>query len=219
MRSLWNWLRREKYGGFQVRGVGVEESWGDIYEKKDDKSLWKQFGTLLWTFIWPQPPPGDDLDLVVTRPQTKIDGFTQWVVWYFIPFYEACRNRRKVNNRNELTPPDIENDAKSPSNRTDQPEPNDELEIKPPEHWLEKVEKKETIESWSEKSVLRFTSGFSTVMACLLPVLAIVLLSRLHKMRDLLLCLAAFSLIFSVGLIFLTRGMGTRVEIFTATSA
>jgi cytochrome c biogenesis protein CcdA len=96
---------------------------------------------------------------------------------------------------------------------------NTELRIKEPEQWRRKVTKEDTIQIWSEKSALRFTAGVSTVVACLFPIVAITALSNLHRTRDLLLCLAGFTVIFAVGLMFLTHGTTKRVEIFTATAA
>ncbi|OCL11259.1 hypothetical protein AOQ84DRAFT_287605 [Glonium stellatum] len=61
--------------------------------------------------------------------------------------------------------------------------------------------------------------GLLKEYTCLLPVVAITVLSQLHGYRDLLLCLAGFVAIFALGLIFLTSGTTTRVEIFTATAA
>jgi len=231
MLNLRKWLRHEEGGNFRVRGDGEEMTWGDYSEdpNKDAPSLWRQFWTVIWRFIWLQPP-ADDLDLVVTRPQGKIDGLTRWAVWYMIPFLESVRKYRedkRMEKNEEGTPQDVEKYAKSnPSRR----------------HWPKRravkagkqarlngapklnlgggqVKKRKTIETWSEKTVLRITSGVSTVVACLLPVVAITVLSQLHGLTDLLLCLAGFAVIFAVGLIFLTQGTSTRVEIFTATAA
>lgn len=233
MHSLRDWLRHEEGGDCFVRGTG-KHSWGNLVEKEQNQSLWKQFRDLLWTFIWPQPPPRDNgLDLVVTRPQANVDGLTRWVVWRLIPFYAAWRNHReerKANKRSERTHSDIEKDANSASGSSGRPKrkarkskklatSNNELRIKQPQHWRRKVTKEDTIEIWSEKSALRFTAGISTVVACLLPIVAITVLSDLHRTRDLLLCLAGFTVIFAVGLMFLTQGTTKRVEIFTATAA
>jgi hypothetical protein len=227
MLNLRKWLRHEEGGNFCVSGDGEEMTWGDYSEDpdKDAPSLWRQFWTVILRFVWLQPP-ADDLDLVVTRPQGKIDGLTRWAVWYMIPFLESVRNKRMKKNE-EGTLQDVENRAKPNPNRR---------------HWPKRravkagkqarlngapklnlgggqVKKRKTIETWSEKTVLRITSGVSTVVACLLPVVAITVLSQLHGLRDLLLCLAGFAVIFAVGLIFLTQGTSTRVEIFTATAA
>ncbi|OCK99373.1 uncharacterized protein K441DRAFT_539637 [Cenococcum geophilum 1.58] len=201
MRSLRKWLRYKKGGNFKVRGRdGLENTWGDIYTDPDKHapSLWRQFGRLLWTLIWAQPPPTDGLDLATTKPQAKIDGLTRWVVWYFIPFYTALRKHQQKKKKERS---DVEKAATGASG------------------WVDKVKKQKTLETWSETSALRFTSGASTVVACVLPVVAITVLSQLQGTRDLLLCIAGFAVIFAVGLIFLTQGTSTRVEIFTATAA
>ena len=232
MNTLRDWLRHEEGGASLVRGTG-KHSWGNVdnSERKPNQSLWKQFRNLLWTFIWPQPPPRDnDLDLVVTRPQANIDGLTRWVVWRLIPFYVAWRNHREERKENKRCDSDIEMEANGASGGSDRPKrkwwkpkklatSNTELRIKEPEQWRRKVTKEDTIQIWSEKSALRFTAGVSTVVACLFPIVAITALSNLHRTRDLLLCLAGFTVIFAVGLMFLTHGTTKRVEIFTATAA
>ena len=76
---------------------------------------------------------------------------------------------------------------------------------------------KETLTKYSERTIMRVTSSISTVMACLLPTVAITVLSQVHGLRNLLLCLAGFAIVFASGLIFL--GTATRVEIFAATAA
>jgi len=226
-------LRHEEGGYSRVRGAG-KETWGDYSEDPDKDApslwtLWRQFWTVIQRFIWLQPP-ADDLDLVVTRPQGKIDGLTRWSVWYLIPFLESVRKYREENRmkkNEEGAQQDVEKCTKSNPNRRHWPK------RKPVKAGKQarlngalrlnlggrQVKKRKTIETWSEKTVLRITSGVSTVVACLLPVVAISVLSQLHGLRNLLLCLAGFSVIFAVGLIFLTQGTSTRVEIFTATAA
>jgi hypothetical protein len=77
--------------------------------------------------------------------------------------------------------------------------------------------KETTLATYSERGILRFTSSVSIVVACLLPVIAITVLSEVHGQRNLLLCLAGFAVMFAIGLIFL--GTGSRIEIFGATAA
>ncbi|KAI9773865.1 MAG: hypothetical protein M1840_006091 [Geoglossum simile] len=212
MKNFRKWLRHREAGNFCIGGDGEQCTWGDIYTDpdKDAVSLWKQFRNVLWAFVCPQPPPADDLDLAVTRPASKIDGFTRWVACYFIPFYEDfCRDReeKKAQRLARRTGPDLEKHSNNGS------------AIVKPEDWVQKPEKQETLATWSEKGMLRFTSSVSTVVACLLPTVAIIVLSQVHGTRNLLFCLAGFAFIFAVGLIFLTNGTCSRVEIFTATAA
>ncbi|KAI9861065.1 MAG: hypothetical protein M1813_005494 [Trichoglossum hirsutum] len=212
MKNFRKWLRHKKAGNFCIGGVGEQNTWGDLYTDPDEgaPSLRRQFWTVLWTFIWPQPPPTNDLDLVVTRPARKVDGFTRWVACYFIPFYEdfcQYREEKETEKLRKRAGPDLEKHPKGVS-----------APVRP-ENWVPKVKKQKTLETWSEKSMLRFTSSVSTVIACLLPTVAIIVLSQIHGTRNLLLCLAGFAVIFAAGLIFLTNGTSSRVEIFTATAA
>lgn len=241
MKSLRKWLRHKDGGGFCLSGNGEESTWGDLYEDPDaDRpTFWMQFWILLWAFIWPKPPPAHDLDLVVTRPQGKIDGFTRWVTGYLIPFYEAFLQRRKERKEKKLkrrAQADAEMAASGAINLTPFHESRrrrrekrtkkkaQKIQAKSgnilrPEDWVPKVKREDTIKTWSEKGALRFTSGISTVVACLLPVVAITVLSQVHGTRNLLLCIAGFAVIFAIGLIFLTNGTSSRVDIFTATAA
>lgn len=95
VKEFRKWLRHSERGS--IGGAGEQNTWGPLYEDPDEgtRSLWKQFKTAIWTLIWSQPPPTNDLDLVVTSPQRQIDGFTRWVACYWIPFYENFYRYRK----------------------------------------------------------------------------------------------------------------------------
>jgi hypothetical protein len=64
----------------------------------------------------------------------------------------------------------------------------------------------------------RFTTYIATVVACVLPTLAIGILAAAESYRDKLLYIGGFTALFSIGLMFLTTE-ASRVEIFTATAA
>lgn len=68
--------------------------------------------------------------------------------------------------------------------------------------------------SWIEK----VTSIITTVVACLLPIIAITVLARVHSMGLILGLIAIFTAVFAVGLVVLSSS-SSRVEIFTATAA
>lgn len=68
--------------------------------------------------------------------------------------------------------------------------------------------------SWIEK----VASIITTVVACLLPVVAITVLARVHSMGLILGLIAIFTAVFAVGLVLLSSS-SSRVEIFTATAA
>jgi len=67
--------------------------------------------------------------------------------------------------------------------------------------------------------MVRFTSRVATVFACILPTLAIGILTTAHTTLQILLYIGGFTALFSIGLMFLTPSDTTRVEIFTATAA
>jgi len=76
-----------------------------------------------------------------------------------------------------------------------------------------------TINSYREGPMLRFTSFIATVVACLLPTVAIAVLAQLHTMGELLGIIAVFTAVFASGLMMLVDSGTSRVEIFTATAA
>ncbi len=67
--------------------------------------------------------------------------------------------------------------------------------------------------------MLKFTSFVATVVACLLPTLAIVILTRVETTAQKLGLIAGFTALFSIGLIWLTDAGTSRVQIFAATAA
>lgn len=79
--------------------------------------------------------------------------------------------------------------------------------------------KAETVETYSGKSMLQFTSRVATIIACLLPTVAIAVLSKIHDTGPRLGAIAGFTAIFAAGLMGLTDAGTSRVEIFTATAA
>lgn len=239
MHTLRKWLRNERGANTKVRGGhNLPHTWGSISVDPDKElgTLWTQFGRMLLGLIWKPNTPGDDLDLAITKPQTKIDGFTRWVVCDLIRFYKEFRKHQK-EQKAMMRPADEEQAASSSGGcfgtyqekrrrkkenkkkKKEQEKANDGEASQASVSPVDKIKKKETLETWGEKTPLRITSGISTVVACLLPVIAISVLSQLQGLQNLLLCLAGFAVIFALGLIFLTQGTSSRTEIFAATAA
>lgn len=234
MQSLEKWLRNKKTVNYKIGGDGEQYTWGSLEPEEDNNitasMLWRQFARLCWAFVWQTaaPPTGaenEDLDLVTTTPRSKVDGFTLWVLWYLFPFREdlrAYRERRKMEKQSSSSSssssgPEAAN-AQSEAEKGTPPTTNKET-VKDSSKWDDPIRKFETTTTLSGSSALRITSSVSTVIACLLPVVAITVLSQVEGIRNLLLCLAGFAVIFAVGLIFLTNGTSSRVDIFTATAA
>ncbi|KAF2449756.1 hypothetical protein P171DRAFT_351404 [Karstenula rhodostoma CBS 690.94] len=215
MRTLRRWLRHEECGNFNIRDLddgGPVNTWGLLADNPDDKekSLWSQFGSLLWSLVWMRRPEKSmyEPDLALTAPQIQVDGLTHWYASEWIPFRRALNSRKQRKGKNGST--DVEKTANRDTTQgsTVQAAP-----------WAKKAQKEKTLVSWSQNSALRLTSGVSTVVACLLPVIAISVLSQLQGLKALLVCLAGFSLVFAIGLIALTQGTSKRTEIFGATAA
>ena len=207
MRSLGEWLATEE--STCVRGpAGPDKTWGDGSQSAEPK--WARARTVLNALMLAKQPPKSDLDLVITHPEAKIDGLTKWVVYWLMPFYWERRDRRILakNERSsniEMRPrPDTQADAEAQQDAPSQIPPQRDPK---------------TLESASESTALRITSALSTVVACLIPVVAIAALTQLHGTRDLLICITGFAVLFAAGLIFLTQGTSSRTEIFAATAA
>jgi hypothetical protein len=84
------------------------------------------------------------------------------------------------------------------------------------------LEQSETIKkgftAYSGLWILRVTSIMTTTVACLLPVVAITVLAKVHSMGLILGLIALFTSLFAIGLALLSSS-SSRVDIFTASAA
>jgi len=80
-------------------------------------------------------------------------------------------------------------------------------------------EEKPTLVEYSRRSMIRFTNLVATLVACLLPIVAIAVLAKMHTQPQILGFLALFTAIFAIGIMWLTDSNASRTEIFTATAA
>lgn len=215
MRTLRSWLVRPDGAFSNVRDYnGPVTTWGNLVNNPDDeqKGLWSQLGSVVWSLFWPKKMSrsNNNPDLALTKPLTKVDGLTHWWASQLVPFSKALKRRwnLKEKRNSKKKPQDIEERADTEAGSISSRAP-----------FESKMEKEKTLEYWSEDSALRLTSFFSTIVACLLPVIAISVLSQVHGTRNLLLCLAGFSLVFALGLIAMTQGTSKRTEVFAATAA
>jgi hypothetical protein len=69
------------------------------------------------------------------------------------------------------------------------------------------------------KGLIRFTNYVATIIACLLPIVGIVVLSKLHTRSKILGFIALFTAIFAIVIMLSTDATTKRTEIFTATAA
>lgn len=191
--------------------MGLDQTWGESEEEGSSLTLCVHFWMVLKALIWAQSPVKVDLDLMATQPQEKIDGLTRWVVYHLIPFWWAVqdrwRSRKATRRKND------EEKAEKRKKSKSKPKPEDPQTTEP------STEQPATLESYSEATALRFTSALSTIVACLIPVIAIAVLTQVSGTRNLLLCITGFAIVFAILLIMLTQGTTSRTEIFAATAA
>ncbi|KAG9244114.1 hypothetical protein BJ878DRAFT_480483 [Calycina marina] len=161
MKSLRTWLREDEAGRFCIGGNGEQLTWGDIYQyDEEEEPLTRQFFIMLWRLIWPKSPSAEteELDLVATRQSCGVDGFTRWVASEFEPFHNNLKTRRV--RKHKSTQDTEANNQKRPANKG-------------------RKRPQETLATYNEKKMLKFTSSVSTIVACLLPTVAIVVLSKI----------------------------------------
>jgi hypothetical protein len=152
-----------------------------------EESFWRQLKTLLKEMLLARPSPVLDLDLVATHPTRKIGGFAAWFVYYLVPFIQRITMHYRIRN------------------------PQPELPVTEP-----RPQVVYTLEGITDSRIMRVSKQLYTILICLFPVLAIVVLTQLSGTRDLLLCISGFSLLFAI---FLSRGTSSRTETLAATAA
>lgn len=69
-----------------------------------------------------------------------------------------------------------------------------------------------------QKRILNFTSFLATVVACVLPTVAIGILSTAKTKRDKLLYIGGFTTLFAIGLLLFTEPGTSRISVFMATA-
>lgn len=171
------------------------------------------------------------------RPAHNVDGLTRWVANEFVPWWDnvkrAFRERPHRTTEDEETA-SAEKEKKSskskrrncnlfPSKARRESATAQSASDPHPEGSSEEAGNQEnvkpTLNTYTEARMLRFTSSVATVIACLLPTVAIAVLATRHTTAELLGLIAVFTAIFAIGLMFLTDASTSRVEIFTATAA
>ncbi|KAK3991544.1 putative isoleucyl-tRNA synthetase [Cladorrhinum sp. PSN332] len=206
MKELVRWIVSPKAGNFKVKGRG-SEAWGKLYEDAEAKpSLGRQFLDLLLSIVRTSSTPTTRPDLVAPRGRKSVDGMTRWIAEEFMPFWVNLTRRSKQQN----TAADEEKSRQQNAIAAAQQEETMRAEEL-------KDLKLDYITSYSGLTLLRFTSKLTTLFACMLPMAAIGILSRVEKLSDRLALIASFTAVFCAGLMMLTEI--TRVQVFTATSA
>jgi hypothetical protein len=205
MKTLRKWLQHKDTAGFDIGGAGEQHTWGNLYVDPDEdgiprmESVWALFMAL----FRPPPHPKNDLGLVVMAPRTKLGRFTKWFAYYFVPYFANFgpgTSAEKVDKQGSLDP---EKGFTPPLQR--------------PSSSGNEVRQEKSLKDFADR-VVGVTNLLSAFVACLFPVIAISVLSQLHGIRNLLLCLGGFVIIFVFSLVWITAGTVTRVEVFSATA-
>jgi hypothetical protein len=234
VRSLRQWIEAHWRTDLNISGPG-SDSWGKLgHSSTAKKSLWRQFGGLLLSIFHEvkldkgQP----DLDLVVPGKGRDIDSLTRWVAGQWIPFWNNfsetpfCRVLCKPFGHKEVQEEKLPEpggilDTRSNSNASTLSSFKRWLPFqrKPPPVENRKEDNLASLATYSMKGMIRFTNGVATIVACLFPIVGIVVLSRLHTNAKILGFIALFTAIFAIGIMILTDASTSRTEIFTATAA
>jgi hypothetical protein len=226
VNCLRNCAEKAFNGGLTGSGSNI---WGKLGIPNEAK---KPFLKLLLSFFVgifksqeekpPTAPQEFQEHLIVARPARKPDWLTLWFVYSFIPLFhylqvlcgrptwgklwgklqnQLCSCQRKLPMFRQDTK---KRDSIATTAETSKSEGSDfslDEDINYPERWnLEYV-----------------TSILTLLAACLLPVIAIIVLSRVHTMGMILGLIALFNTVFATGLILVSPG-SSRIEIFSATA-
>jgi hypothetical protein len=215
MKSLRKWILDNGTGRFAITGRGEQHTWGDLYKRGEavEPSFWLHLGRIILALFWSNTDPDTkELDLVTPRPPENIDGFSRWVAVDFIPFWSACQARWREQKKKKADEENLEENLKEMSTTSKQRRRRNKKKINSPFN-------PDSMATYANANIVRFTSAVSTIVACLLPTVAIVVLSKVQGINHLLGCLAGIVVLFAAGLIFLTSGTVSRVEVFGVTAA
>ncbi|KAK4173748.1 putative isoleucyl-tRNA synthetase [Triangularia setosa] len=205
MRQLVKWLRSPDGADLKVCGLG-SDAWGNQNMEPEEPSLPRQFLNLI--SFWRKTEPPTRADLVSPRGRKDVDGLTRWLAEEYIPFKEAVRKARKQ---------EVPDDSLPSSTR----EASEKMSASHVEDLEEKRRQKESrtdkIKTYSGTTLLKLTYRGTTLVACMLPIVAILCLSIVPELYHKLAMITCFSILFGIAVMCMTEG--TRVQVFTATSA
>jgi hypothetical protein len=164
-----------------------------------------------------KPCPGEFQEhLIIPRLLRKPDGLTLWVAHHFIPFYHylwkkyykplCARAKRVLAKCHTKECSDVEGKG------------SDSATLTPTSSNVSDNGASKNLTEYSGNWIVRITSILTTVVACLLPTVAITVLARVHTMGMILGLISLFTAAFAIGLVLLSSS-SSRVEIFTASAA
>jgi hypothetical protein len=234
VKSLRTWIEDPQLGDMVISGPG-SETWGELLPVSDSQPppLTQEFFDVLRSAFQSKKPEKDDLDLVVPCRVEKLDGFTRWIATKVVPLWQHYKDRKKslwrilwmeLGSRKETKEAGEEKyhpSAKSDKSAFTLPSMKQIIlhpfqRNKPKENQAKSVP---TIQTYSENNIRRFTSHVATIIACLLPIVAIGVLSTMHRTPEIIGFITLFVGIFAIGLMCVADADTKRTDIFTATAA
>jgi Family of unknown function (DUF6594) len=219
-----------------ITGPG-KDSWGKLGEPTEQnasRSLWWQFFCLLGSIFSEGKSKEEDLDLVVPHRATEIDSLTRWVAVHWTPFWHNLSTAFTRTRTYKVIAPFYcllrlpFREKKKDEEEGDKIHPNPsnlslckrwELFRKHVALEQKKDDKVASLSTYSVLAMIRFTNHVATVVACLFPIIGIVVLSKIHTQAKILGFIALFTAVFAIGLMILTDAGTSRTDIFTATAA
>lgn len=229
MKVLVRWLASPDAANFKVAGIG-NGAWGDQYASgaagPKEPGLAHRFFSLLLSIVKPRAETPTQPNLVAPRGQRSVDGLTRWIIEEAIPFWEALKEAVKARWEKKKKDASGE-EEKGQGSLPDRVERDVEIPVeyssvvalseKDDRNADMKALKPGYIQSYSGHSILKLTTKLATLFACMLPMVAIGVLSAVDNLSHRLGLIAAFTAIFCSGLMAVAEV--TRVQVFTATSA
>jgi hypothetical protein len=226
--ELVNWIRMPDRGNFSITSYG-SEVWGNLFgDPKGNLSFAELFsqaweGFLSRGMFWRPRPPRTRSDLVAPRPGVKIDAVAGWIAYTLIPWMScfAARVAEMVGNMRAFSKRTSDAEA-GPRTRPKKPLVCALQSTNSTTHSLTySYVHQDDIIPIPVAAVNKVTSLIATVVACVLPTVAIGVLttttstdSTLHK----LLWIGSFTILFALGLTAFTNEV-SRVQIFMAAAA
>nr|CDP32742.1 Putative isoleucyl-tRNA synthetase [Podospora anserina S mat+] len=204
MRQLVKWLQDEDHGNMTVQGVG-SEIWGDQQKKPEPPPLRQQFMNLI--SFWNKTEPPTRADLVAPRWRKDVDGLTRWLAEELIPFREAVKNPHKREADDSESTAGQEGSEKTSTNHVEDAD----------KEAQKRRSRTDNVRAYSGDTLLKLTYRGATLVACMLPIVAILCLSIVPNLYHKLAMITCFTVLFAIAVMCMTEG--TRVQVFTATSA
>ncbi|KAE9371681.1 hypothetical protein N431DRAFT_297502, partial [Stipitochalara longipes BDJ] len=246
VKRLRSWIVTHFRETLNLRGPG-SDVWGPLRspEGLETRPLKLQFGRLMRIFFFGEN--SDELDLVLPRKTRDIDSLPPWVGFYWTshwtPFWRDLRpflNALSQYSRKTKTFKVISKcsfglfiyeaeDGETLPGALAHTRRGSSACLGALKKWISFQGTKPTksrkrnepsfLSAYNMRDIVRGFNYLATIIACLLPIVGIVVLSRQKTLDQVLGYIAIFTAIFAFGILLLSDSNTSRTDIFTATAA